>query len=231
MWSISILTVIQKSKRKRPWRGFFSWRISTFYLHACILFNLVESYHTCLFSCLHTCIRFLILVFFVLAQYEMLVLCNPLSKCPSATPFLFLLARTQYYFFYGQDETISLCICGYGEYIVFYGDNNCDLISWYGDTNILTEKQENKWHIYWQCWEYVYGNKKIIYFGSSDCYHYRAFEEMIFLQLSYKTFKPCFTVILYHERWASKMKGPLSNMKHIHKKCVQSTRHFIRIKL
>ena len=99
MWSISILTVIQKSIRKRPWRGFFSWRISTFYLHACILFNLVESYHTCLFSCLHTCIRFLILVFFVLAQYEMLVLCNPLSKCPPATPFLFLLARTQYYFF------------------------------------------------------------------------------------------------------------------------------------
>ena len=109
--------------------------------------------------------------------------------------------------FYGQDETISLCICGYGEYIVFYGDNNCDLISWYGDTNILIEKQENKWHIYWQCWEYVYGNKKIIYFGSSDCYHYRAFEEMIFLQLSYKTFKPCFTVILCHERWASEMKG------------------------
>ena len=48
---------------------------------------------------IHACILFLILVFYVLAQYEMLVFCNPLSKCPSATPFLFLLARTQYYFF------------------------------------------------------------------------------------------------------------------------------------
>ena len=83
------------------------------------------------------------------------------------------------------------------------------IVIWFLDMATLTfllKKQENKWHIYWQCWEYVYGNKKIIYFGSSDCYHYRAFEEMIFLQLSYKTFKPCFTVILCHERWASKWK-------------------------
>ena len=45
-------------------------------------------------------------------------------------------------FFHGQDETISLCICGYGEYIVFYGDNNCDLISWYGDSKSL--RKNNK---------------------------------------------------------------------------------------
>ena len=95
-------------------------------------------YH--MYTIIHACILFLILVFYVVAQYEMLVFCNPLSKCPSATPFLFLLAGTQYYFFYGQDETISLCICGYCEYIVFYGDNNCDLISWYGDSYSFTEK-------------------------------------------------------------------------------------------
>ena len=39
----------------------------------------------------------------------------------------------------------SFINCGYGEHIVFYGDNNCDLISWYGDSNSFTEKHEKEW--------------------------------------------------------------------------------------
>ena len=97
---IDILTVIQTIHLWTPYKEL----VGEFY--PCILVFIVVFYSTWLYhmyTIIHACILLFILVFYVLAQYEMLVFCNPLSKCPSATPFLFLLAGTQYYFF--MDKT------------------------------------------------------------------------------------------------------------------------------
>ena len=123
----------------------------------------------------HACILLLILVFYVLAQYEMLVFCNPLSKCPSATPFLFLLARTQYYFF--MDKTKQFLYV-----FVDIVNTSCSMeptiVIWFlfmVTVTVLQKKTKINGRFIDNVGNMFMGTRKQLIFGSIDCYHHRHF--------------------------------------------------------